>query len=86
MHEPLPPRPVRPTVPINTVTNASASLAKMRVENAAGESVGTVVDVVTQADGKAIALTVDASDFSASAGGSAFKPGSSGSIRGGAYW
>jgi sporulation protein YlmC with PRC-barrel domain len=49
------------TMPLDKV--AAASLAKLRVVNPAGETVGTVVDVVTQADGKAIALTVDASAY-----------------------
>jgi hypothetical protein len=51
--------PVRATVAIDKITNPGATLTKLTVVNKDGVKVGTVVDVVTRSDGKAISLTVD---------------------------
>ena len=51
------------TMPLDKITNASAALARLRVENARGETIGTVSDVVTQSDGKAIAVSIDAGAY-----------------------
>jgi hypothetical protein len=57
------PAPARQTVTLDTVDNAVTALAKLRVENTAGEAVGTVTDVLTRADGKALAVSIDAGAF-----------------------
>lgn len=57
------PAPARQTVTLDKVDNAATALAKLRVENAAGEAVGTVTDVLTRADGKALVVSIDAGAF-----------------------
>ena len=53
--------PAAQVTPLSQVANANAVLNKLRVENVQGEVVGTVSLVITQSDGKALALSVDAS-------------------------
>ena len=53
--------PARATLPLHRITNPGAVLVKLTVVNKDGVKIGTVIDVVTQSDGKAISLTVDTS-------------------------
>jgi hypothetical protein len=53
--------PARATLPLDRVSQPAQTLTKLVVLDAQGANVGTVIDVVTQSDGKAISLTVDTS-------------------------
>jgi hypothetical protein len=53
--------PARATLPLNKIDRPGPMLTKLMVVNRDGVNVGTVVDVVTQSDGKAVSLTVDTS-------------------------
>lgn len=48
------------TTPLDKVNNPMTALARLQVVSREGRAVGTVVDVVTRSDGKALIVTVDA--------------------------
>ena len=55
--------PAAATMPLDKIRNPMQSLVKLAVVDRAGKPVGTVTDVVTRSDGKAVAVTVEASPY-----------------------
>jgi hypothetical protein len=53
--------PARATLSLDKINRPGPALTKLAVVDARGTNIGTVVDVVTRSDGKAISLTVDTS-------------------------
>ncbi len=55
--------PAAATMPLDKIAKPTQALMRLAVLDTRGKPVGTVTDVVTRSDGKALAVTVDASRY-----------------------